>query len=496
MNNNTVGELVTVTGATAVAGTDPADAAQLDRTVTHVTADSREVGPGSLFVALAGERVDGHDFVAQAVADGAVAAVTRWPVASAVCLVVDDPVQALGDIGRHVTLQAKEHGLQVIGITGSAGKTSTKDLLAQILERYAPVVAPRESMNNEIGLPLTASRCTTEDRFLISEMGAKGLGHIRYLCEVTPPDVAVELNVGIAHLGRFGDQDTIARAKSELVEALPSDGTAVLNGADHRVQAMASQTAARVINFWVQPPFDDSPGVGDEHAMSPAETSTPGTVLACGLAPDDLDRWHFELVIDGVAHDVALGLVGQHQVTNATAAAAAAHAVGVGPASIATALNEAGSRSHWRMELHRLDSGAVLINDAYNANPTSMRAALSTLRNVAANRQPDRDGRTIAVFGEMLELGPASQRMHEEIGAAVVGHQVDVLIGVGAGAEPILTGARDAGMPDDHIRTAPDPETVTSLLDDLTPGDIVLIKASRDIGLESVADALTGGPPD
>lgn len=485
MINNTVGELVTVIGATAVADTGPAGTEQLARPVTDLTADSRQAGPGSLFVALPGERVDGHDFVAQAAADGAVAAITDRPITGALCLVVDDPLQALGDIGRHVTLQAKQQGLRVIGITGSAGKTSTKDLLAQILEHFAPVVAPRESMNNEIGLPLTASRCTAQDRFLISEMGAKGLGHIRYLCDVTPPDVGVELNVGVAHLGRFGDQDTIARAKSELVEALPTDGTAVLNACDHRVQAMAGRTAARVIDFAVQQTPESTTFEGNVSAAPPS-------VLARRLESDDLDRWGFELVIDGAGYDVTLGLLGRHQVANAAAAAAAAHAVGVPAATIATALNQAGNRSHWRMELHRLESGATLINDAYNANPTSMRAALGTLQKLGEKRRTGHDGRSIAVFGEMLELGPASQQMHEEIGAAVVGHQVDQLIGVGAGTDAIIAGARNAGMPADRIRTAPDPGTVTAMLADLGPGDIVLIKASRDIGLETVADQLVG----
>lgn len=496
MIDNTVGELAGVIDAHPVLDGAPVPAALLDQPVAAMVADSRLAGPGSLFVALGGERVDGHAYVAHACSAGALAAVTSRPVPGALCLVVDDPLQALGAIGRHVTVRAKAGGLRVIGITGSAGKTSTKDLLAQILERFAPVVSPRESMNNEIGLPLTASRCTGADRFLISEMGAKGIGHIRYLCELTPPDVGVELNVGIAHLGRFGSRDNIARAKAELVEALAPDGVAVLNAADHRVQAMAQRTTASVLNFAVRDDPEPAVRAGDGSELTGSMPQRgPETVFAHRLTPDDLDHWRFELVIGGTGHHVGLGLVGRHQVANAVAAAAAAHAVGVPPGVIAAALNQANPRSHWRMELHRLAAGAVLINDAYNANPTSVRAALATLHNVAQRRAGSPTGRTIAVLGEMLELGDASTRMHQDIGAAVADHQVDVLVGVGAGAEPIIAGAREAGMAAEQVLSAPDPAAVTRLLGDLLPGDVVLVKASRDIGLETTAEELIARQP-
>lgn len=495
MIDNTVKELAAVIGASAVVDGQAPDDRLLAQSVTTMVADSRLAGPGSLFIALDGERVDGHDYVGDALSAGAVAAVTAQPIPGALCLVVDDPLLAMGAVGRHVTARAKAGGLTVLGITGSAGKTSTKDLLAQILEQVAPVVSPRESMNNEVGLPLTASRCGHDDRFLISEMGAKGVGHIRYLCSLTPPDIGVELNVGDAHLGQFGDRDTIARAKAELVEALPSDGAAVLNAADHRVRAMAARTTARVINFAVQ--HDPVTGADPDGVQQPVRDGcAPTPVLARRLAPDELDRWRFELVIDGVGHDVTLGLLGRHQVDNAVAAAAAAHAVGVPAATIAAGLNAACQRSHWRMELHRLASGAVLINDAYNANPTSMRAALDTLQKLGSTQTSGRSrSRRIAVLGEMLELGAESALMHREIGAAAVDHQVDLLIGVGQGADAIMAGARDAGMPAAHLHHVDDPAEVGPLLSELEFGDVVLVKASRDIGLETVAEKLIAGQP-
>jgi UDP-N-acetylmuramoyl-tripeptide--D-alanyl-D-alanine ligase len=373
MIDNTVGEIVGLIGAEPVLDGAAPGAAALGAPVVDLVVDSRKVVPGSLFVALPGEHADGHDFVARAQQAGAVAAITRRPVPGALCLVTGDPLAALGRIGGHVTRMAKQDGLRVIGITGSAGKTTTKDLLAQVLERVAPVVAPRESMNNEIGLPITASWITRNTRYLISEMGAKGIGHIRYLCQITPPDIGVELNVGVAHLGKFGSQDAIAQAKGELIEALPSTGRAVLNLGDPRVRSMASRTEAPVIGYAVE---DELP-----------PDATP-EVYAAGLTADQLDRWSFDLHVGGRRHPVRLQLLGRHQVQNAVAAAAAAHAIGVDPALIADTLSTVGTRSHWRMELHDLPGDAVLINDAYNANPASMAAALDTLAAIGAGGRP------------------------------------------------------------------------------------------------------------
>ncbi len=479
MINTTVAELAAVIGARPVVGQGEPDPAALATPVTDLVVDSRKAGPGSLFVALPGEHVDGHDYVAAAVRAGAVAAITSRPVPGMLCLLTEDPLAAMGQVGRHVIAAARARGLQVIGITGSAGKTTTKDLLAQILERVAPVVAPRESMNNEIGLPITASWVGADTRFLISEMGAKGVGHIRYLCDITPPDVGVELNVGTAHLGMFGSQDAIARAKGELVEALSASGRAVLNLADPRVRAMAGRTTAQVIGF----------GIADELPAGPT-----ADVSAVRTTADELDRWSFDLHAGGERHPVRLRLLGRHQVSNALAAAAAATAVGVPPALIAETLSTVGTRSRWRMELHDLPGDAVLINDAYNANPASMAAALQTLATIGDRRRSARPGaRTVAVLGEMLELGPDTAELHAGVGRLAADHGIDLLITVGPGADPIGDGARSAGMAGDRVVGVPDKAAAADRLGRLGPGDVVLIKASRDVGLETVADRLLAG---
>jgi UDP-N-acetylmuramoyl-tripeptide--D-alanyl-D-alanine ligase len=475
--NNTIGELVQVIGAVIHGGVS---SGRMGAQVTDLVVDSRLAGPGSLFFALPGERVDGHDYAAKAWQAGAVAAVTSRPVTGGLCLVVEDPQAALGAIGRHVTGIAKRAGLQVIGLTGSAGKTTTKDLLAQILEQVTTVVAPKESMNNEIGLPLTAGRITADTRYLISEMGAKGVGHIRYLCELTPPDVGLELNVGIAHVGRFGSRDAIAKAKGELVEALPDDGVAVLNLGDPRVRPMAARTKAPVTWFAVE--GDD---LGEEHdQLHPL-------VFAAELGADELDRWSFQLTLGDRQLPVSLQILGRHQVSNAVAAAATAYAIGVDPEIIAETLSTVRLRSHWRMELHELPGEVAMINDAYNANPVSMAAALEALSRVGENRRAARaEARTIAVLGEMLELGEDSAAMHEEVGRTVVGHGVQKLITVGSGAGPIGAGALAAGMPAENVRAAPDKAAVIDLLADRGPGDVILIKASRDVGLETIGEQL------
>jgi len=468
--NNTVGELARVIHARAEIDGRAPGAASLDAAVSELVYDSRNAGPGSLFVALPGDRVDGHDYAAKAWALGAVAAITSRPVPGGLCLITEDPVAAMGRIGQYLTARAKADGLRVIGITGSAGKSTTKDLLAQILERFAPVVAPRGSMNNEIGLPTTASWVTAETRFLIAEMGAKGIGHIRYLCDITPPDIGVVLNVGAAHLGKFGSQDAIAKTKGELIEALPDDGVAVLNAGDPRVRAMESRTGAPVVFFDVERQAD---------------------VYATSLAPDDLDRWSFELVVGDQTRPVRLRLLGRHQVANAVAAAAAAHAAGVPAALIAEGLSAAEIRSHWRMELHDLPAGGILINDAYNANPASMTAALDTLATIGGSRRAvGRTATTTAVLGEMLELGDDSVPMHEQVGRAVAEHRIDRLITVGAGAEPIRAGALAGGLDPAAATQVPDKAAALASLQDLTSSDLVLIKASRDVGLETIGERL------
>jgi UDP-N-acetylmuramoyl-tripeptide--D-alanyl-D-alanine ligase len=486
MINNTVGELAAVIQARVEFDGNPPSPEVLGSAVVDLVYDSRKAKPGSIFVAFSGEHQDGHEYAPAAWEAGAVAAITARPVPGGLCLIVDDPQIAMGMIGRHVIKIAKQprddhEGLRVIGITGSAGKTTTKDLLAQILERVSAVVAPQESMNNEIGLPTTASWVTAETEYLIAEMGAKGIGHIRYLCEITPPDIGLELNVGQAHIGKFGSQDAIAEAKGELVETLPVDGIAVLNVGDPRVWAMRERTQARLVSYGVE-----VDGLPDD---MPSDWLPD--VYATDLIADDLDRWGFELRVGGTVDRVQLQILGIHQVGNAVAAAAAAYAAGVAPSVIMKTLNEVGTRSHWRMELHELDSGAVLINDAYNANPASMSAALATLARIGrVRRASGQPARTIAVLGEMLELGQDSASLHAEVGATAAEFGIDLLISVGAGAAPIVEGAVAAGLDPGAAAEVADRHQAIRLLSDLRPGDVVLIKASRDIGLESVGEHL------
>ena len=455
-----------------------------------VVIDSRRSTPGSLFVAFVGERVDGHDYVIAAAAAGAAAAITQRPVEAPIpCVVVDDPQRALAALARHVV--ATSPRLSVIGVTGSTGKTSTKDLIAQLLATAGPTVAPVGSFNNEIGAPLTATRCDDETRFLVAEMGARGQGHIAYLCSITPPAVAVVLNVGHAHLGEFGSRDAIARAKGELVEAVGPTGWAVLNGDDPRVSAMATRTRGRTARFAVgHRPADG----GDVEVWS---TEAAG---------DELDRWSFRLhVLDRAATTgpevtpagglpVRLQGSGGHQIANSLAAAAVAYLSGLAPDAVATALTGAEPRSRWRMERLLRPDGVLILNDSYNANPDSMTAGLHSLARIGAARRADRPGvRTWALVGDMLELGATAVADHEAVGRLAARLGITNLIAIGEYADAIARGARRseaAGETDGHtIRTTvvPDRFAMVRAAAPLGPGDVVLVKASRGLGLDTVA---------
>jgi UDP-N-acetylmuramoyl-tripeptide--D-alanyl-D-alanine ligase len=434
-----------------------------------ITVDSRTVSASGLFVALRGEHVDGHDFAGAAVAAGAAAVMAARPV-GVPAVIVDDPIVALGRLARAVVDRLPE--LRIVGVTGSSGKTGTKDLLSQVLPPLGPLVAPPGSYNNEIGLPLTALRADTSTRTLIAEMGARGIGHIRDLCQITPPHVGVVLNVGLAHIGEFGSREAIAQAKGELVEALPNNGVAVLNADDALVRDMAARTAARVVTFGKSP---------------------DAAVHADDVQLDDLGRPSFQLTrSDGMAK-VALRLHGAHHVANALAVAAVAEALGLGIDDTATGLSEASALSRWRMEFTDRADGVTVINDAYNANPDSVRAALQTLAAVATGNR-----RTWAVLGEMRELGPRSADEHVAIGRLAMRLGVDRLIAVGEGARPVHLGATEERR--DGARTTYVPDTAAAvdvLRREVEPGDIVLVKASRAAGLEVVAERLlaSAGPP-
>ena len=426
--------------------------------------DSRVAEQDGLFVALAGERVDGHGFAGTAVDAGAAAVLASRPV-GVPAVVVDDVMSALAELAKHVVARLPD--LTVVGLTGSQGKTSTKDLLAQVLERAGRTVATYGSFNNELGMPLTALRADPRTQYLVLEMGARGIGHIRELCELTPPRVGLVLNVGKAHVGEFGSQQAIAQAKGELVEAVVEGGTAVLNADDPLVSAMASRTDQRVLTF----------GYGDA-----------ADVRIEGLTTDDLTRPEFDLVTaEGKAHVKLRGL-GEHQAGNAAAAAAVAVAVGMPLDDVATALSEAESVSRWRMEVHERPDGVTVINDAYNANPDSMRAALKSLAEIGRRRP---GARTLAVLGEMRELGDTAMEEHDTVGRLAVRLDIHQLVVVGDAARPIHLGASLEGSWGGESVFVPDNDAALAWLrDNVTDGDVVLVKASRAAALERVVDAL------
>ncbi|WP_151524169.1 UDP-N-acetylmuramoyl-tripeptide--D-alanyl-D-alanine ligase [Serinicoccus kebangsaanensis] len=484
----TLGEVARVTGGLVHPGSP--QVAELGVTGPVVT-DSREVSEHGLYVARRGESADGHDFVAAAAERGAVAALTNRVVDGLPCVVVqEDPdrlsarpdrppydavTRAFAALGREVVDRcAAAGGLRIVGITGSSGKTSTKDLMAQVLPALGPTLAPEASYNSEVGVPLTVCRLTEDTAYLVAEMGASGAGHIAHLTAIAPPEVAVVLNVGSAHLGEFGSRAAIMEAKSELVQALPAGGLAVLNADDEALVATmgrrAEEAGARVRLVGLA-----------QHA----------DVRAVDVRTDDRGRASFVLHAPGLGTPgqgvpVQLQLVGVHHVGNALAVAAVAHEWGMPWDQVAAALGAATSRSRWRMEVTERADGVTVVNDAYNANPESMRAALESL---AAMRGPD--GRAVAVVGGMLELGADSDAEHEGVGRHAARLGVDHLVTVGelaapaAGAYQADGGARASSVADRH-------EARTLLDGLLRPGDVVLLKSSRDSGLRVLGDELAG----
>jgi UDP-N-acetylmuramoyl-tripeptide--D-alanyl-D-alanine ligase len=441
----------------------------------EVVIDSRRAGPGGLFAAVAGERSDGHDFAAAAVAAGATAVLATRPVTVPSVLVADVPA-ALAALARSVVDALP--AVRIAGITGSSGKTSTKDLAAQLVERLGPTIAPAGSFNNEFGLPLTVLRADAATRYLVLELSARGIGHIAYLCRVAPPRYGVVLNVGHAHAGEFGGLDQVARAKGELVEALPADGVAILNADDPRVLAMAERTAARVVTF-----------TANAHAHTSHQSHVPQpSVRAADIRLDELGRPSFTLLTPEGSAPVTLRLHGAHNVPNALAAAALASELGMNLDGIADGLGAAVARSRWRMEVHQRADGVTVINDAYNANPESVRAAIDALAHLA------QDGRAFAVLGHMAELGGTSRASHEDIGeyAARVGDTgLAGLIAVGEEARPLLAGARRVRSWTGEALAVPDGAAALDVLANrLKPSDVVLVKASRAAHLEGVAAAL------
>jgi UDP-N-acetylmuramoyl-tripeptide--D-alanyl-D-alanine ligase len=433
-----------------------------------VQTDSRLVAPGSLFFALPGEVTDGHLFAGAAVAAGAAVVIAERELGLAVpTVVVRNGVDALADLAREVVARVRAAGdLSVIAITGSNGKTTTKNLLAAILEAQARTVAPRGSFNNHVGAPISMLGIDHATRFLIVEMGASGAGEIARLVGVARPDIGIVLKVGMAHAGEFGGIDAVQRAKSEMVTDLAETAKALLNADDDRVAAMAELTRAEVHWFGLSPRAD--------LRAEDVEATATGT--------------SFTLVDGARKLPVRMRILGEHHVWNALAALAAARLLGVDLEEAIGALEGVTRAERWRMELLHPSSGAIVINDAYNASPDSMAAALKTLAQIRGEND-----RTIAVLGEMAELGEYSDEEHDRVGRLVVRLNIRKLVVVGHGARHIHNAAGLEGSWDGESVFVETPEQAYDLLrDDVGAGDIVLVKSSKAANLRFLGDRLGG----
>lgn len=417
--------------------------------------DSREVKAGDIFLALKGERADGHDYVADAISRGAVLSIVSRAVSSPHIL-VGDVLVAIAKLASYVRGELK--GLKVIGITGSQGKTTTKDLLFSILSNEGETIASLASFNNELGVPLTLLRCTDKSKYCILEMGARKSGDIATLTSLANPDVGAVLKVGNAHLGQFGSQEMIAKTKGELIAGLKSGAVAVLGTYDSFTPEMASAKGVMRVTF--------------------------GDSAKCDIRAADIEARggfaHFDLVIGSDRHAVELQILGLHQISNALAAAAIASSLGVSVNRIASALSNHAPLSKWRMELDEAN-GLTLINDSYNANPESMEAALKVLSLLAQ----EKGGRAWAFLGLMHELGEASDQMHEEIGVIAQNLGIDYLAAINS--KSYLKQINPSIV---TVRHFDNWKESLSLFSEFNPGDVILVKASRAEGLEELASAI------
>ncbi|GFG75575.1 UDP-N-acetylmuramoyl-tripeptide--D-alanyl-D-alanine ligase [Mycobacterium botniense] len=472
-------------------------AAAATRVTGTVEFDSRRTTPGGLFVALPGARADGHDHAAVAVAGGAVAVLAARPVG--VPAIVVRPrshpssdahpgvlehdadgsgaavLAALANLASAVAAELIARGLTVIGITGSSGKTSTKDLLAAALRPLGAVVAPPGSFNNELGHPWTVLRATGDTDYLVLELSARHPGNIAALAAIAPPAVGVVLNVGTAHLGEFGSREAIAATKAELPQSISEHGVVVLNVDDPAVAAMAGATAARVVRV----------------SRAASTAAGPSDVWAGPVTLDELARARFTLHAGDDTAAVSLRLSGDHQVSNALCAAAAALECGADIHQVAEALSAAGPVSQHRMQVVTRADGVTVIDDAYNANPDSMRAGLQALVWIA--RRSGRRRRSWAVLGEMAELGDDTIREHDRIGRLAVRLDVSrlVVVGTGRSMSAMHHGAVMEGSWGGEVSAVADADAALALLRaELRPGDVVLVKASNAAGLGALADAL------
>jgi UDP-N-acetylmuramoyl-tripeptide--D-alanyl-D-alanine ligase len=436
--------------------------------ITGASVDSRRVTPGSIFVAMRGERVDGHGYVADAVRAGAAAAMVAHPVdlpdgLAVPQVVVPDPLIALGDLA---SWWRARHAVRVVGVTGSTGKTIAKEMIADVLSRAMVTLRNEGNLNSESGLPMTLLRLNRSHEAAVLEMGMYTTGEIARLADIARPEVGVVMAVHATHLERAGSIERIAQGKSELAAALPPDGLAVLNADDPRVVSMRDLTRADVRTF----------------GLAPTAEVRADEIVSRGVAGTE-----FTLHAGWGTRRMRSGTPGRHLVPHALVAAAVGEWMGVPLDEVADAL-AAGSRADHRMTIVPAASGATLVDDTYNASPVSVRAALDFL----AETPMPAGRRRIAVLGDMLELGPDEERLHREVGA-LAAETADAIVAVGDRGAWIAEGARAAGA--GVVRLAADAEEAASVLDAMVspgPGDLVLLKASRGIGLERAVELLEG----
>lgn len=433
-----------------------------------VETDSRLVSDGALFVAKPGEVTDGHNFLASAKQLGAVGAIVERFVDEVDLpqILVTDAVQALGLLAKAVLAKVRSAGnLKVIGITGSNGKTSTKNMLRAVLQQFGETVAPIESYNNEVGAPISVLKINQDTKYLVAELGAGGVGSIAYLANITEPDIGVVLKVGLAHAGEFGGIEVTSKIKAELVRALKPEATFIYNFDDGEVSAMTSLTQAPAISF----------GTNSEanYFFDNVDLSISGTAA-------DI---HYS---DGETARLTLQILGEHQLMNATAAIVVADRLGLPRAEVRKALENLPLAERWRMQLTNRTDGISVINDAYNASPDSMKAALQTLAHLGKAGR-----RTIAILGEMAELGEYSKEAHDQIGRLVVRYNIDRLVVVGHGAKLIHMGAMFEGSWDgESIYFDSSSEALDYIRGMLISGDIVLVKSSKSANLRHLGDDL------
>ena len=433
-----------------------------DSVIRGVSTDTRALAPGELFFALEGETHDGHDYLTQALEAGAVAAVVSQPAAvpeGLPAIIVDDTEIALG---RIAAAHRSRMGAKIAAITGSTGKTTTKDMLGDIMSLAGPAVVAHGTQNNEIGVPLTLLRLTSEHEFGVLELAMRGPGEIDYLAEMVLPDVGVITNIGQSHVGRLGSREAIAQAKAELLEHLSGDGAAVLNADDFFFSVFTAMTECDVISFGIA-------ADADFHARE--------------IDDARLDGVSFELVTPSAEAKVTMQVPGRHNVLNALAAAAAASRLGASLEKVVAGL-ESYQGSAMRTQRVTGPNGSTIINDAYNASPDSVAAALDLLRAAPADRR-------IFVFGDMLEMGPEAEPAHRAVGDAAKEAGVDHLVAVGRLAALAATRAQELGLHADSVSDTDEARAI--LADELAPGDVMLVKGSRGMQLERIVEALSDG---